>query len=97
LISMAEHIGFDYSYLIAATAIVLLITFYTRAVLKSNKLSGFMATVLIVLYGFIYTIIQLEDYALLFGSVGLFLFLAVMMIASRKIDWYQVSRKEEIE
>jgi inner membrane protein len=56
-----------------------------------------MATVLIVLYGFIYTIIQLEDYALLFGSVGLFLFLAVMMIASRKIDWYQVSRKEEIE
>lgn len=97
LISMAEHIGFDFSYLIAATAIVLLITFYTKAVLKSNKLSAFMATVLIVLYGFIYTIIQLEDYALLFGSIGLFLFLAVMMIASRKIDWYEVSRKEEIQ
>lgn len=95
LISMAEHIGFDLSYLIAATAIVLLITFYTKAVLKSNKLSAFMATVLVVLYGFIYTIIQLEDYALLFGSVGLFLFLAVMMIASRKIDWYDISRKEE--
>ena len=95
LISLAEHIGFNISYLMAALAIVSLITFYTHAVLKSLKLTAIMATVLIVLYGFIYTIIQLEDFALLFGSIGLFIFLASMMIASRKIDWYQIVKKEE--
>jgi inner membrane protein len=95
LISMAEHIGFNASYMLAACAVVSLITFYTHAVLKSLKLTAIMATVLIVLYGFIYTIIQLEDFALLFGSIGLFLFLATMMIASRKIDWYQIVKKED--
>jgi inner membrane protein len=95
LISLAEHIGFNTSYMLAASAVVALITFYTHAVLKSLRLTAIMATVLIVLYGFIYTIIQLEDFALLFGSIGLFLFLATMMIASRKIDWYQIVKKEE--
>jgi inner membrane protein len=95
LISLAEHIGFNSSFILAASAVVALITFYTHAVLKSAKLTAIMASVLIVLYSFIYTIIQLEDFALLFGSIGLFLFLAVMMIASRKIDWYQMVKKEE--
>lgn len=95
LISLAEHIGFNSSFILAASAVVTLITFYTHAVLKSAKLTAIMASVLIVLYSFIYTIIQLEDFALLFGSIGLFLFLAVMMIASRKIDWYQMVKKEE--
>lgn len=95
LISLAEHIGFNLSYLIGATAVVSLITFYTHAVLKSVKLTAIMASVLVVLYGFIFTIIQLEDFALLFGSIGLFIFVAAMMIASRKIDWYQMVKREE--
>lgn len=97
LISLAEHIGFDWSYLIAAISIISLITIYTQAVLSSKKLTLFMSGVLTILYGFIYTIIQLEDYALLFGSIGLFLFLAVMMIASRKIDWYKIRVRENAE
>jgi inner membrane protein len=40
------------------------------------------------LYGYIYILIQLEDYALLFGSIGLFVIVAILMYASRKVDWY---------
>ncbi len=97
LISLSEHLGFDWSYLIAAASIIGLITIYTQAVLSSKKLTFIMSGILTILYGFIYTIIQLEDYALLFGSLGLFLFLSVMMIASRKIDWYKIRVRENAE
>jgi inner membrane protein len=43
-----------------------------------------------VQYGFVYTLIQLQDYALLMGSVGLFLTLALVMYFSRKIKWNAV-------
>ena len=39
------------------------------------------------LYSFIFVIIQLENYALLVGSVGLFVILAIIMFATRRIDW----------
>ena len=37
---------------------------------------------------FLFTILQLQDYALLLGSIGLFVVLALVMYLSRKIDWY---------
>jgi inner membrane protein len=50
-----------------------------------------MRSVLLILYGFMYTILQLQDYLLLLGSIGLFIVLAVAMYLSRKIDWYSLS------
>jgi inner membrane protein len=50
-----------------------------------------MAALLVVMYGFIYTILQLEDMALLVGSVGLFVVLSGVMFWSRKVDWYAYS------
>lgn len=55
------------------------------------KLTQVMGLTLTILYAFIYIIIQLQDYALLMGSVGLFAVLAIIMFLSRKIDWYAVS------
>jgi inner membrane protein len=48
---------------------------------------------LTLLYGFIFTLIQLEDYALLMGSFGLFTILSIVMFYSRKIDWATMMRK----
>jgi len=55
--------------------------------LRSGRLSLFIALLLVVQYGFIFTLIQLQDYALLMGSVGLFITLALVMYFSRKIKW----------
>jgi inner membrane protein len=46
-----------------------------------------IALLLAVQYGFVFTLIQLQDYALLMGSVGLFITLALVMYFSRKIKW----------
>ncbi len=87
LISISEHSSFLKAYVIAATAVLLLITVYSRFVLKGWKFPALIAFSLASLYGFIYVIIQLENYALLVGSIGLFTILAIVMFASRKIDW----------
>ena len=87
LISISEHQNFYKAYIIAGIAVVALITLYSRSVLKSNKFSLFILVSLSALYTFIYVIIQLENYALLVGSIGLFMILATVMYFSRKIDW----------
>jgi len=90
LLSLSEHIGFGMAYWVAALAIILLIGFYTRSVMKSNKQSAIISGILAVLYVFLYVLLQLQDFALLLGSFGLFIGLAVVMFVSRNIDWYNM-------
>ena len=60
----------------------------SKSILKNIKFPLFIGASLTALYTFIYVIIQLEDYALLVGSIGLFIILAIVMFVSRKIDWH---------
>ena len=89
LISISEHQNFLRAYLIAGSSVVALISLYSRSILKSSKFVLLIFASLSALYAFIFVIIQLESYSLLVGSIGLFLILATVMMASRKIDWNQ--------
>ncbi len=89
LISISEHQSFLKAYGIAGTAVVALITLYSHSILKSKKFVLLILASLASLYTFIFVIIQLESYALLVGSIGLFTILALVMFASRRIDWGQ--------
>jgi len=91
LLSMSEHISFDLSYWVAAGIILLLVTFYAKAIFQSNKLTALTFGILTVLYAFFYSLLQLQDYALLMGSFGLLFILAVIMYLTRKVDWYAFS------
>ena len=92
LISISEHVSFAWSYLIASSAIIGLIGMYAHFMFKKTNISTIFVLLLSMLYGFIFTIIQSEDYALLMGSVGLFVVLAIVMFLSRKIDWYTIHK-----
>ncbi len=94
LLSISEHLSFNYAYLIGCVVILSLVTFYAKAIFKSNFLTGLIAGILAILYGFFYSLLQLQDYALLLGSVGLLLILAVIMYLTRNIDWYSIQREE---
>jgi len=65
-----------------------LITVYTQSIFRNWGIASAFFVFLTALYGFIYILIQLQDGALLFGSIGLFVLLAIVMYYSRKIDWY---------
>ncbi len=87
LISISEHSNFLKAYLIASVSVISLITLYSKSILKNIKFPLLILISLVSLYTFIYVIIQLENYALLVGSIGLFLILGAVMYASRKIEW----------
>jgi inner membrane protein len=87
LISITEHSSFTIAYIIAACSVIFMLILYSISVLKNKKFPLFIGAALTVLYSFIFVIIQLENYALLVGSVGLFLILGSVMYFSRKIDW----------
>jgi inner membrane protein len=89
LLALSEQMHFNIAYLLSALAIIGLITAYSHSIFKEKKQTMMMGGFLTLLYLFLFTVLQLEDLALLFGSVGLFIALAVVMYISRKVDWYQ--------
>ncbi|HEX6332950.1 MAG TPA: cell envelope integrity protein CreD [Flavisolibacter sp.] len=87
LLSFSEYIGFNLSYAIASVCTIMLIGWFARSILSSMRLATILSTVLVLMYLYVFTILQLQDYSLLFGSIGLFITLAVVMYFSRKIEW----------
>ena len=96
LISLAERIGFAYAYLSASVACVGLLGYYLTYVLKSKAHGFTFASMLTALYGALYGILQSEDNALLMGSLLVFGLLALVMIITRKVDWYKISSKPDV-
>ena len=88
LLSISEFIGFGYGYLIAAIASTLLITWYCRFFLGGGVRTLMIGAGLAGVYTFLYITLRQQDYALLMGTVALFLLLGIVMWVTRKIDWY---------
>ena len=88
LLSLAEHVGFDLAYGAASLAIAALVTSYSRAVLRDRRGVGVIAGLTSGLYAYLYVLLQIQDYALLVGSIGLFAILAAVMWLTRRVDWY---------
>lgn len=89
LLSFSEQVGYNWAYLIATVATVILIGLYSTTFLKNKLLVGTFTFLLAFFYGFIFVIIQLQDFSLLLGSIGLFLIVGVIMYFSRGIKWYK--------
>lgn len=92
LLSLSEHLGFALAYLISASACVALIGFYVCHVLRSIAHGLGFSAGLAGLYGLLYGLLSAEDYALLMGSLLLFGLLGVVMVLTRKLDWYGVGK-----
>jgi inner membrane protein len=91
LLSISEYVGFNTAYAISATATVALISLYVLGIFKEMKIAAGFGAALGALYTYLFVLIQLQDYSLLFGSIGLFVIVAIIMFYSRKINWYGAS------
>ncbi len=94
MLSLSEHIHFNSAYWISCALTLGMAVMYSRSVFKSNKLALVVFSVMGLFYLFFYSILQLEDYALLMGSAGLILILATVMYLTRNIDWYEINKAE---
>jgi inner membrane protein len=88
LLSLAEHVGFGRAYVLSSLASAALVIAYSRTVLDSGMRAMAMSLVLAGLYAFLYLTLTAEKYALLAGSVGLWLILAAIMYLTRAVNWH---------
>jgi inner membrane protein len=97
LLSLSEHLSFNISYLLASAPVIIIISMYTRGITRQWRVTAVVAGVLASLYGFLFVLLQLEDYSLLLGSLGLFAGLALVMFLTRSVDWFGVARPKRAE
>ncbi|MCQ4056128.1 cell envelope integrity protein CreD [Aeromonas sp. SG16] len=97
LLALTEHLGFGWAYLVAALASVLLNGFYLSHVLGGRKQGIGFAALLGLVYAILYSLLQAEEIALLLGALLLFATLALIMLLTRKLDWYQVMGQQSVE
>lgn len=88
LVSLSEHLPFDAAYAIGASACVLLLSYYASHMLHSWKRGLPFGAGIAALYGLLYMLLQLEQTALVVGTLALFSVLAAVMMLTRKVDWY---------
>ena len=93
LISISEHSNFNFAYLISACAVTIMIFLYSISVFKAKKTSFLLAFILAGIYGFLFVTLQMADYALLMGSIGLTAILSCTMYFTRGINWYQINKE----
>ena len=91
-LALSEHIGFQMAYWIASAGVTLLITGYSVAVLSAKRRGGIVGVVQVALYVYLYVVLANQDYSLLIGSLGLFIFLAAIMYLTRKVNWFDIGQ-----
>jgi inner membrane protein len=90
VLSLSEHMPFNLAYILSAFAVTGIISGYAKAIVSNSRFALTIAGLLTILYGYLFIVLQLEDYALIMGSVGLLVILAIVMYMTRKINWYEV-------
>lgn len=88
LLAISEHINFNISYFLSALMVTALTSIYIGYIIKSPRYTISMAIVESLIYIFLFGILQLTDYALLMGTLGLFAVIALAMYFTRNVDWY---------
>ena len=90
LLSFSEYLTFNFSYSITSILVIGLVGFYVKSIYGKTKFGIIIGLLLTFFYGFMFVILQLQDYSLLLGNIALFVILAVIMYMTRKIDWYEI-------
>ena len=84
LLAISEYVVFQYSYLISSLMTILLIGFYVNSIYRSKQIASIITGMLAMFYGFMYVILQLQDYSLLLGNIALFIILATGNVLYKK-------------
>ena len=95
VLSLSEHMDFNYAYIISAASVTLIISGYAKAIISNSRFTLTIFGVLTILYCYLFIILQLEDYALIMGSVGLLIILTIVMYITRKINWYEIETAQK--
>ena len=89
LLLLSEHIGFEWSYLVSSLAIVIPNSLYITSMTSSKKFGIGMFIFLSGIYAILFSILRMEQYALLTGSLLILAVLYAVMYLTKKADVFQ--------
>ena len=95
LLSLSEHIGFEYSYLISSLAIVIPNSMYITSMTSNKKFGIGMFIFLSAVYAILFSILRMEQYALLTGSLLILAILYAVMYLTKKADIFKALEGKE--
>ena len=87
----------SYAYILSAASVTLMISGYAKAIISNSRFALSILGMLAILYCYLFIVLQLEDYALIMGSIGLFIILAIVMYVTRTINWYEIETDQKGE
>jgi inner membrane protein len=90
VLAISEHAGFVVAYLTSAAVVVAAVGLYTRAIARRKPTPFIVAGVLGGVFGFLFVVLRIEDYALLAGALGLLMSLLTLMYLTRRVDWFSM-------
>jgi len=70
-----------------------MITAYGKAILQTYKKAAIVGSVVVALFTYLYVVLCNEDYALLIGSIGLFVVLGLIMFLTRRVNWSEANEQ----
>ncbi len=94
-LSLSEHIGFPFAYVLASAAVIAMVGAYSLVILRRLNHALIVGAGVAALYAYLYLLLMNEDYALLIGSVGLFAILGAIMYVTRRVDWYAAGTRAD--
>ena len=97
LLSIAEYCSFSIAYGVATLTVVVLVSGYSRAILSNARQANLVASLLTIIYGYLYIVLGDREYALLLGSIGVTAVLGFVMYLTRNVDWYEIGGRAEQE
>jgi inner membrane protein len=92
---LSEHMHFNYAYILSAASVSLIITGYAKAITSNSRFALMILGILAILYCYLFVVLQAEDYALILGSTGMLIILAIVMYTTRKINWYGIESAQQ--
>ena len=85
-LALSEHIAFNLSYWLSAIAITSLCIFYCALIFRKKNAVVGMGTAVMASYAVIFVLLRMEDYALLAGTMLVFVLLAILMGMTGRIN-----------
>jgi inner membrane protein len=85
-LALAEFVAFGMAYALAAGLSTGLIALYAWRILRGGRRAWLIGGMLGGVYGYLYFVLQMEDFSLLAGTGALFTVLAAVMYATRKLE-----------
>lgn len=97
LLAFSERIGFTLAFLTSSGATIAATAGYAGAVFGARSYMLRAGLVFSLVYGLLYSLMRMQDFALMIGALASFIAIAMTMYLTRNLNWYGLKPVQAVE